>query len=368
MDSERTYRMIEDAIKQSVHRDSDTNFTRAIKNLSNNLAVQYSQPGVNEKVPKFDGDYTKWNAFWQAFTVLVDKNPKLPVVTKLNRLNAAVEGEAHKIISMFEFDEESYELAKMALIMEYGDPVLGAKKMLKDLQNMDRVKADNIDGLQNLHVRSKQLVLRLQRLYPSILEQPILISSIIENKMSPECLKKWEEENTHRRREKTLPAPNMYVAWTLNWLNDYIQTNKQSTIKMEIGNSSGDPDKSVKPENKKSNGNPKNGKFNGNRRTLNNFYTMADQKKQQTKNKEVSCIICEGKHHVFKCKMEGVSPKVARDRVMKAGACLNCLSTDHYIAKCKAGGCKVKDCGRRHNTRLHDPDTNYEEKKPKNAQ
>ena len=368
-EQERTYRMIQDAIKQSVHRDSDTDFTRAIKNLSNNLAVQYSQPGVNEKVPKFDGDYTKWNAFWQAFTVLVDQNPKLPVVTKLNRLNAAVEGEAHKIISMFEFDEESYELAKMALIMEYGDPVLGANKMLKDLQNMDRVKPDNIDGLRNLHVRSKQLVLRLQRLYPSILEQPILISSIIENKMSPECLKKWEEENTHRRREKTLPAPNMYVAWTLNWLNDYIQTNKRSTIKMEIGNSSGDPDKSVKSENKKTNGNPKNGKFNGgNRRTLNNFYTMADQKKQQTKEKGDICFLCEGKHHVFKCKMEGVSPKVARDRAMKVGACLNCLSTDHYMSKCKAGGCKVKGCGRRHNTRLHDPELHNTEKKKKTTQ
>ena len=90
--------------------------------------------------------------FWQAFTVLVDRNPKLPVVTKLNRLNAAVEGEAHKITSMFEFDEDSYELAKMALITEYGDPVLGANKMLKDLQNMERVKAGNMEGLRILHV------------------------------------------------------------------------------------------------------------------------------------------------------------------------------------------------------------------------
>ena len=29
---------------------------RAIKNLSNNLAIQYAQPSPNEKVPKFDGD------------------------------------------------------------------------------------------------------------------------------------------------------------------------------------------------------------------------------------------------------------------------------------------------------------------------
>ena len=159
---------------QSVHSKDDGPFTQAIKNLLNNLAIQYAQPSPSEKVPKFEGDYTKWNAFWQAFTVLVDRNPKLPMVTKLNRLNAAVEGEAHQIISMFEFDEDSYECwQRWTLIAEYGDPVLGANKMLKDLQNMERVKAGDIDGLRNIHVRSKQLVLRLQRLYPSILEQPI---------------------------------------------------------------------------------------------------------------------------------------------------------------------------------------------------
>ena len=127
---------------QSVHSKDDGPFTQAIKNLSNNLAIQYAQPSPNKKVPKFDGDYTKTECFfWQAFTVLVDRKPKLPTVTKLNRLNMAVEGEARQIISMFEFDEDSYELAKMALIAEYGDPVLGANKMLKDLQNMERIKA-----------------------------------------------------------------------------------------------------------------------------------------------------------------------------------------------------------------------------------
>ena len=152
------------------------------------MVIQYNQPSTNEKVPKFDGDYTKWNAFWQAFTVLVDKNPKVPVTSKLSKLNQAVKGEAAAVISMFEFDEESYELAKMALINEYGDPALCTNKTLRDMQNLDRVKANDIEGLRNLHIRDKQLVLRLQHLYPTILDQPILISSTIENKMSPECL------------------------------------------------------------------------------------------------------------------------------------------------------------------------------------
>ena len=348
---------VEDLIRRSVHKKDDEEFTQVLKNLSNNIAIQYLQPSPNEKVPKFDGDYTKWNAFWQAFTVLIDRNPKLPTVTKLNRLNMAVEGEAHQIISMFEFNEESYELAKMALINEYGDPILGANKMLKDLQNMERVKAGDIEGLRNIHIRSKQLVLRLQRLYPSILEQPILISSIIENKMSPECLRKWEEENTRRRREQTLPVPNKYVQWTLNWLNDNIQTNKRSTIKMTFGDKdNGDKDAkktstyaTVTKRDQPSNGASK-------VKTLNNFFTMADAKKLWNKETDPLCMICEGKHHVFKCPMEGVTVKIARERVLNAGACMNCLKSGHYANKCQVKGCRIKGCGKKHNTKLHDPE------------
>ena len=124
----------------SVHGAGDTKFTQAIKNLFNN---QYNQPSANEKFLNFNGNYTKWNAFWQAFTVLVDKNPKVPAISKLNKLNQAVEREAAAVIWMFEFDKESYQLVKMALVNEYGDPALCANKMLRDMQNLDRVK-DNI--------------------------------------------------------------------------------------------------------------------------------------------------------------------------------------------------------------------------------
>ena len=98
--------------------------------------------------PYCHSGHTKWNAFWQAFTVF-NKNPKVPVILKLNQLNQAVEGEAAAVISMFEFDEESYELAKMALINEYGVSALCANKMLRDIQNLDRVKANDIEGRQN---------------------------------------------------------------------------------------------------------------------------------------------------------------------------------------------------------------------------
>ena len=327
-------------LKASVQED--TPFTQAIKNLSNNLVIQYNQPSANEKVPKFDGDYTKWNAFWQAFTVLVDKNPKVRVISKLNKLNQAVEGEAAAVISMFEFDEESYELAKMALINEYGDPALCANKMLRDLQNLDRVKTNDIKGLRNLHIRIKQLVLRLQHLCLTILDQPILISTI-ENKVSLECLYKWEEENTKRKRDLSLPPPNKHIQWILNWLGDYIQTSKRSTIKMQMG----------EDKKKGSTGNRSNGNGGAVLKTLNNFYTMAEQKIQSEQSDK--CIFCDGNHFAGKCR-KNISTNMAVEKARKAKAYLNYLKPGHSARDCQVSRCKEVGCNGKHHTRLHGGD------------
>ena len=332
------------SFKSSTHSEDDNAFTQTLKNLSNNIIVQYQQPSANEKVPKFDGDYTKWSSFWQAFSVLVDKNSKVPVISKLNKLNQAVEGEAAAVISMFEFNEESYELAKMALINEYGDPALCANKMLRDLQNLERVKANDVEGLRNLHIRSKQLVLRVQRLYPTIMAQPILITSTIENKMSPECLYKWEEENTRRKRDLSLPPPDKQLQWILNWLGDYIQTCKRSTIKMNMGD-----DKAKKG----SNGNRNGGNGGTAPKTLNNFFTMAEQRIQQEQSDK--CIFCGGNHFAGKCR-KSITVNAAVEKARKAKVCLNCLRPGHFARDCQQNGCKEAGCSSKHHVKLHGGD------------
>ena len=334
------------SFKSSVHAEDDSAFTQTLKNLSNNIIVQYNQPSANEKVPRFDGDYTKLNAFWQAFTVLVDKNPKVPVISKLNKLNQAVEGEAAAVISMFEFNEESYELAKMALINEYGDLALCANKMLRDLQNLERVKANDVEGLRNLHIRSKQLVLRVQCLYPTIMAQPILITSTIENKMSPECLYKWDtrKQHTRRKRDLSLPPPDKQLQWILNWLGDYIQTCKRSTIKMNMGD-----DKSKKG----SNGGKTGGNGGAAPKTLNNFFTLAEQKVQQEQSDK--CIFCGGNHFAGKC-CKNITVNAAVEKAKKAKACLNCLKPGHFARDCQQSGCKEAGCNGKHHVKLHGGD------------
>ena len=283
------------------------------------------------------------NAFWQAFTVLVDKNPKVPVISKLNKLNQAVEGEAAMVISMFKFDEESYELAKMVLINEYGDPALCANKMLRDLQNLERVKANDLEGLRNLHVRSKQLVLCLQCLYPTILDQPVLVSSTIENKMSPECLYEWEKENTKHKRESSIPPPHKHIQWILNWLGDYIQTNKRSTLKMHMGDE----------KKRGSMGGKTNGNGGAAPKSLNNFFLMAEQKIQSEQSDK--CIFCVGNHFAGKCR-KNLSANAAIEKATKAKVCLNCLKPGHFARECQFSRCKEVGCNGKHHTRLHGGD------------
>ena len=203
------------------------------------------------------------------------------------------------------------------------------------------MKANNIDGLRNLHIWGKQLVLPLQYLCPTILEQPILMTSTIVNKMSQECLYKWEEENTKRKRELSLPPPNKHIQWILNWLGDYIHTSKRSIIKMQVGDD--------KTKNN-ANGNKSNGNSSATPRTLNNFFTLAEQKTQHEQSDK--CIFCNGNHFAGKCR-KTITVNTAVEKAMKAKACLNCLKPGHLARDCQISGCKEAGCNGKHHRRVH---------------
>ena len=158
--------------------------------------------------------------------------------------------------------------------------------------------------------------------------------------MSPECLYKWEEENTKRKRELSLPSPEKHIQWILNWLGDYIQTSKRSTIKMQMG----------EEKKKGSTGSKPNGNGGAIPKTLNNFYTMVDHGIQSKHSDK--CIFCDGNHFAGKCG-KSISTNTAVEKARKAKACLNCLKPGHFARDCQVSGCKEVGCNGKHHTRLH---------------
>ena len=64
-------------------------------------------PKIN--LPKFNGDITRFNQFWQSFECAVHKNDSVPVVNKLNYLFSLLEGPAYRAVEGLELQENNYE-------------------------------------------------------------------------------------------------------------------------------------------------------------------------------------------------------------------------------------------------------------------
>ena len=73
-------------------------------------------------------------------------------------------------------------------------------------------------------------------------------------------------------------------------------------------------------------------------------------------NNTSACSLCQGAHHLFYCPtFEGYTVLQRKEHVMGFKLCLNCLKPNHVAHDCRSSyRCKSKDCGRRHNTLLHE--------------
>uniref|UniRef100_A0A914PCL2 Peptidase aspartic putative domain-containing protein n=1 Tax=Panagrolaimus davidi TaxID=227884 RepID=A0A914PCL2_9BILA len=81
------------------------------------------------KLPKFDGDYLKWNSFWQRFEHAVHNRP-FPKIEKLISLLGYLEGRALEAVEGFAVLEESYDTVIETLVHRFGRKPL----IIKDLQ------------------------------------------------------------------------------------------------------------------------------------------------------------------------------------------------------------------------------------------
>ena len=68
------------------------------------------------------------------------------------------------------------------------------------------------------------------------------------------------------------------------------------------------------------------------------------------------CSLCQGEHQLFYCPtFEGYAVPQRKEHVMQLKLCLNCLKPNHVAHDCRSSyRCKAKDCGRKHNTLLHE--------------
>ena len=120
-------------------------------------------------MPRFKGELTKWNTFWDSFNASIHENDDISTIDKFNYLNSLLEGNAARAIHGLPLTESNYNSAikilkdrfskPQAIISAHMDELLKLQ-VCNDRANALRLFYDKVSfhvrGLQSLGVSSDQ--------------------------------------------------------------------------------------------------------------------------------------------------------------------------------------------------------------------
>ena len=121
-------------------------------------------------LPKFRGDVTQWQNFWDSFNSAIHSNPHLSLIDKFNHLHALLEGQAARAIQGLTRTDANYNSAIEILHKRFGriqniisthmDEMLKISACVNDKVSQLRLVYDkfsvNIRGLESLGVSTDQ--------------------------------------------------------------------------------------------------------------------------------------------------------------------------------------------------------------------
>ena len=113
--------------------------------------------GTKVKLPKltlphFNGNLTKWTAFWDSYESAIHSNDELSEVDKFNYLRSLLEGPAFEAVRGLTLSSANYQEAISILKKRFGNRQLIVSKHMETLLNIDSVASDqNVRRLRKLY-------------------------------------------------------------------------------------------------------------------------------------------------------------------------------------------------------------------------
>ena len=99
------------------------------------------------RLPKFNGDKTKFEYFWATFESIVDETDE-PAKYKMIRLKSCLEGKAEEAISKLGFSEDAYREAKNTLKRRFGGERRQLQNYLEDVKKIKPLQEGSIQELE----------------------------------------------------------------------------------------------------------------------------------------------------------------------------------------------------------------------------
>lgn len=329
-----TYLKATDITKTARVEHSET-----VQNISNSEQHQghTSKPLSKTRLPKlslprFDGDPTKWIAFWDSFASAIHDNDDLNDVDKFQYLKSLMEGSAISAISGLPLTSANYKEAVDLLKERFGDKQVVISKHMEILMQLPVVNDDNdLKKLRQLYDKTEATVRSLNGIGISPDTYGTFLTPAIMAKIPKDL--------------RLVLSRKLSDEWDLNCLLRSFREELQLREKCALGSM-------VKEKKSESNF------YRKQHSTTGAFHTNFDKstrnsysaKEKEKVNGSFWCTFCSGDHKSIACSVV-TEPDARRSVLRRKGKCFVCLQSGHISRKCGSQRNCFR-CGARHHTSI----------------
>ena len=267
---------------------------------------------------------------------------------RMDRFVSVLDGEAKRAVSAIGQDGLFYASALKLLKREFGNPLMVSYLKLKEVLELPPIQHDDQNSLRNYHQKLKTIVTWLKTMgYDGALKSVENVTKAVMR--LPKYLRQKFYRNfkiiNYNEREMNLEIFENWLGERIYDMNNPLALIVEIEIKKKQ-QANKDHQKTTKEKHQRL---PKD--------HYRSFATTTDMEKDRNaeSKKNIRCWLCHESHKVSDCQtLKNISVPERRETVKRKGLCFNCLSNTHQISNCKSKvTCKIKGCGKRHNTILH---------------
>lgn len=274
-------------------------------------------PSIN--LPNFDGNYTQWRSFHDAFNSLIHVNTDLSPVEKLTYLKSSLKGEPYTLISSLDTTDLNYSVAWDVLLKRYDNKRRIINSHVQNILNIPISNRETSNSLREI-ANTLQTNLNCLRSLGQLVENwDALLVPIVVSKLDNQTVKEWEVKlNNDAEDMNTVPSLKDLLSFIMH------KQNILEILSQKKGNQSNEFAKT---------------------------HTNKITKAFTTTN--ISCSNCQKNHFISNCDLFLALDNSARSaRARELKICINCLRKGHFLPNCKSLS-TCRKCKRRHNTLLH---------------
>ena len=296
---------------------------KQIEKLSNmTINSSYSDSSAKIKlpkleIPKFDGEVTNWQSFWDHFESAIHLNDELSDINKFNYLTSFLCDDAKSVISSLAPTSANYQTAVNILKKRYGNPQVLISSFMNKFVSLSKVNSDkDIVSLRKLLDQTESSIRNLESLNVKTDSYGTLLVPLINDKLPDgiriSIAKKfdndlWDIETLVELLRKEVEAKERSFA-----VGATFQNNSEINSERELPFTSS---------------------------------ALFSQNKQCNTNQ---CVFCDKSNHAsFRC-LKVSNPISRKEIVREKRLCFLCLKNGHSAKNCELKY-SCNKCGGKHN-------------------